>query len=202
MEYWLHIISGAWKSTIRPLQWTKERAVSTAVLIIGTVVVGGFAAVSQLASTHVALITGTIFVAICLFVIGAIQTQHKLYFDLAAATDDKIAALQKQLSQVLSKKPNYEIWRTLHKYTLMEAAYLWCDCDPNVSAGTKDTAAQVRSLESAIQTGKLEFIHHSKYASDVEHEQKYPHLHTEIRRLALQEYAKREDQDPAFLRDI
>jgi hypothetical protein len=82
--------------------------------------------------------------------------------------------------------PNYEAWRHVDRFTLNQAAHLWCDLDPDRS-DTFDTSAWVRAFAAAIRKGQLKSISVSG-----------PLI---VTRDALKDFARLNKYDPRFLRD-
>jgi len=193
--YWHTVLSGAWEKTYKPLGWDRKK-VALALLAIGTIIAAGFrlgwSEMITTAAGYLWIAVPAGFAAIILFVWGIIETQAKLYRELAA-----------QISQLIVEetRPEYDKWRQVHKYTLSEVKYLWCDAEPGTSE-TKEIKAQLRVFESAIQTKQLPIIRkrHST-AEDMEYEIRNPSWNTELRRVDLKAYAGKIDQDPIFLRD-
>jgi hypothetical protein len=201
--YWGPVLSGAWEKTRNPLGWDRKKF-AVVLLAIGSIIAAGvhfgIAEMIATASGLFWIAFPSIFAMSVLFVWGIIETQAKLYSDLMTSSTATISNLENQLSRFEKYKPNYEIWRKPHKYTLIEAAYLWVERVPH-GPGTSETTAQYRALESAVQTGKLRIIYRSQYASDRSAKHQHPNVHTEILRESLQEYAQNEGQVPIFLRD-
>lgn len=100
-----------------------------------------------------------------------------------------------------SEPPNYAAVRLQHEYELGPASRLWCDVDPNETP-TYDSKAWLETFQSAIKTGKLEFVPKDTYpASRIDSERNNPDRNTVVTRDALKKYAKSINQNPKFLRD-
>lgn len=81
---------------------------------------------------------------------------------------------------------NYQAWGHVGRFTINQAAHLWCDIDPE-SIDNNDTRAWARALASAVQKGELKSL--SVSGTPV------------FTRAALKDFAKLHGYDPRFLRD-
>jgi hypothetical protein len=99
-------------------------------------------------------------------------------------------ALAKRSIPATSKKdddlPNYEAWKHVDRFTINQAAHLWCDIDPNLQ-DTLDTTAWAIGLSSAVKKGELKYEMLSGSLM--------------VTREALKAFAKAHGYDPRFLRD-
>lgn len=100
-------------------------------------------------------------------------------------------------------KPHYEAWRHVHKLTLRQAAFLWCDMEPGASMSDR-VRAWFNALRSAIQKGELGF-ELSPGSGSVSERRTYqkdnPNLDTIVTRDQLKAYAREIDEAPLFLQD-
>jgi hypothetical protein len=96
------------------------------------------------------------------------------------------------------KRPNYQAFQHVDRFTLSDAAKLWCDRDP--SAGTTyDTVAWREAFESEIRGGRMKFIPRNR--ANEPYEREHPAGDTLVDRKALKAFAGRHNYDPRFLRD-
>jgi len=103
-------------------------------------------------------------------------------------------------SIVHDEKPNYEAVRHIDRFTLADAAKLWCDRDPN-STSTYDTSAWVDAFQSAIRSGELKFDPRSKERDYQIRERDNPASDTFVTKDALKVFAHKHGYDRRFLRD-
>jgi protein-S-isoprenylcysteine O-methyltransferase Ste14 len=85
-DYRRKVFRGAWDRTWRLLGWSKEKAIGTAVLVVGTVLVGGVASLFNLVSNSITVLAGVAVVAVGVFLWGVFETQAEMYH---AVSDEK-----------------------------------------------------------------------------------------------------------------
>lgn len=103
----------------------------------------------------------------------------------------------------VSRRPttHFEAWRLVKKFSVSDAARLWCDLEPGSNV-TQETIAWARVLIDAISRGELAMIEKPGARKEaIEHERNNPTWHTEMSRESLAAWAKSHDFDPRFLRD-
>ena len=84
-----------------------------------------------------------------------------------------------------NQPPNYAAWRHVDRFSVRQAAHLWCDIDPNESA-TLEIKIWCQAFTSALKRGEL----------------KYENLSGKVllTRETLKEFAEEHGYDPVFLR--
>jgi hypothetical protein len=202
------VLWGAWEKTRNPLGWDRKK-VGIALISVGTVITTGlqfgWLAMIQSGAGIFWLAFPPAFAAVILFVWGMIETQAKLYAELAQTTSVKIAGLETEISAFKHPPPDYEAWRHKNLIDLRTAAFLWCDEAPGMSMSKKVTQ-WYHALSGAIQEGKLDFVPQLAGASMREHQIRVqkdnPNLNTLVTRDRLRDFAKANGYDPIFLREV
>jgi hypothetical protein len=207
-HYWRDVLKGAWASTLDLVGWDKKKALSTAFVPIGTLVVTGIANGFSSLSTIISLLVGVVLLVPLLFLWGIIQTQADMYCALAKQqTAPASPVVAPEINQPTMPKPDFDMWRHRDKLTLIEAAQLWAGFRPSLSFGTrgsvKDTYAM---LTGAIQKGELPFIADGSidpHSRDTlrQLQQQNPHPDTQLTRAGLKAFAAKNGYNPEFLRD-
>lgn len=96
---------------------------------------------------------------------------------------------------------HFEAWRLVNKFSVSDAARLWCDLEPGSNV-TQETIAWARVLLDAISRGELAMTEKPGARKDaIEHERNNPTWHTEMSREALTAWAKSHGFNPRFLQD-
>lgn len=94
---------------------------------------------------------------------------------------------------------HFEAWRLVNKFSVSDAARLWCDLEPGSNV-TQETIAWARVLLDAISRGELPMVEKPGARKEaIEHERNNPTWHTEMTREALTTWAKSHDFNPRFL---
>lgn len=111
-----------------------------------------------------------------------------IYLMMAPAAFRALAKgrLSDQAPPPQAPRVNYEAWSHVDRYTLNQAAHLWCDIDPN-STDTPDSDAWISAFAAALRKGELKYDTSSETLA--------------VTRVALKDFAKRHGYDPRFLRD-
>lgn len=131
------------------------------------------------------------------------------FFSVPAALhtelSEKIAALDSTLAELKEPPLDYAAIRLIDRLTLREAAFYWCDLPVGRGMMPSNVATWSSALQSAVTKGELDFEpEYSGYRDrerEYEHQKSRPHLHTVVKRTALQKFTKRHGYDPKFLRD-
>jgi len=131
--------------------------------------------------------------AYCTFV-GAV------YLAMAPAIIKTLSVAQTPLPIKGTNKPNYAAVKLIHRFTIGDAARLWCDIDQNAK-GTYESVAWQEAFIAAVERGDLDFIPKSEDRRMQEYEKSRPDSSTIISRESLQEFAAANGQNPKFLRD-
>ncbi|MBI1201816.1 MAG: hypothetical protein GC182_04810 [Rhodopseudomonas sp.] len=94
---------------------------------------------------------------------------------------------------------HFEAWRLVNKFSVSDAARLWCDLEPGSNV-TQETIAWARVLLDAISRGELPMVEKPGARKEaIEQERNNPTWHTEMTREALTAWAKSHDFNPRFL---
>jgi hypothetical protein len=138
------------------------------------------------------------------FVWGIIQTQAKMYRELAAQPSAPAVVAPAQLDR--TKAADFEKWRHVETLELPKAAQLWEGERPGIALRGR-AAETYAMLCGAIKKGELTFITSatSNDASflDTAHqmERSDPQTYTKVTRAGLKAFAAKYGYDPEFLRD-
>jgi hypothetical protein len=99
-------------------------------------------------------------------------------------------------------KPDYKVWSHVKILGLQEAAFLWCDSDPNSEIRTPDIEMWLTVFKDAIKARELG-VAFSELDDSVD--RKYaalsPSDDTKVSRESLKQFARSKNYDPVFLRD-
>jgi hypothetical protein len=97
-------------------------------------------------------------------------------------------------------RPHWEAWKHVEKFTVREAAYLLMNLDPSTHSKDPKIDAWMKALRAAIRTGDLDFINATKPGMvSIGSLREYPSESTEIPKLALIDFAKRNNIDLKYL---
>ncbi len=113
----------------------------------------------------------------------------------------RIASIRERPAAPALKQPatNYAAWRLVNKFSVSDAARLWCDLEPGSNV-TQEAIAWARVLFDAISRNELPMIEKTgvkKEAIDIERAN--PTWHTEVSREALTAWAASHGFNPRFL---
>jgi hypothetical protein len=191
------VVWGAWVETRESFGLNKQTVATGLVGIIGFVVLAirsGLAGAFPTMSESLLAALPLLLAATILFVVNIIQTQAKLYAELAREHAELKGTQEKRKNQ----KPNYEAVRHMDTFTLGQASRLWCDIDQN-TVGTSHSQAWLQAFEAAIRRGKLTFIPR-QFGSDSErYERENADHSTQVTREALLKFAIENPPIPKFL---
>jgi hypothetical protein len=204
MAYWRKVLARAWADTKQSFGWNEKTAVIVLTAVVGLVVTyfqsGSIAAI---ASATGLFWTGlaTVAVAFMIFLWKFVSIPPALDTEL----NKKIASLESKPANLKEPPPEYAAIRHVHRLTLREAAFYWCDLSPGRSM-PNNVQDWYNALASAVTKGELNFepkYHslgsHNEIERDVQ--KRNPQLDTIVTRKALQAFAKKYGYDPKFLRD-
>jgi hypothetical protein len=96
--------------------------------------------------------------------------------------------------------PNYTSLRHVDRFTLSEAARLWCDIEPTSRYGTPDIESWQAALKAAIRTGDLKIIPKDYHRETIEKND--PQWNTLVSKQALIDFAKRHGHSPRFVKEL
>jgi hypothetical protein len=203
-HYWREVLKGAWASTLDLVGWDKKKALSAAFVPIGTLVITGISSGFSALSTIISLVVGVALLVPMLFVWGIIQTQAKMYRDIAKQPSS--APLVAPIKPDRTRAADFEKWRHVEILELPKAAQLWEGERPSLAL--KGPAAETYAmLCAAIKKGELRFMV-SAISSDPSYletarqmEQSEPTTYTKVTRAGLKAFAAKYGYDPEFLRD-
>ena len=215
-HYWRTVVKNAWEKTRNPLGLTNEKISGALALAVGTLVVGGFAALIALIEPAIITIVGVTIVAAGLFVWGMLQAQAAMYHeldmgatqtlnDLRLENNQKIQHLEKTIETLRRPAPNYDKWRHLSEMSLRMAAQLWSGEQPSMKlvGEAKETyemlraAVQNREIPLVVQ-GSID-IRMLDTAQQIQ--ARKANSETLVTRKALKAFAARYGYDPEFLRN-
>jgi hypothetical protein len=204
-HYRRKVFRDAWERTWRLLGWSKEKAIGTAALVVGTILVGGVASLFSLVSNSITVLAGVVVVAAGVFLWSVFETQAEMYH---AVSDEKERMTTKpEAAGGRRKRPpaNFDKWRHVPKLELQTAAQLWSGEQPGLgmSGEVKETYAM---LCGGIQTGELMFELEDSVDPRMRDlvrrtQQDNPRPDMKVTRAALQAFAKRHGYAPEFLRE-
>jgi len=124
-----------------------------------------------------------------------------VYLSMAPLAFKVLNAARQKVNGYERKTPNYEAWKYVDKFTLVEASYLWNNLDP-CSAGnyTSDVKTWVIAFREAITAGKLEFIPSSPESFDaITYEKEHPDDRTHVSRSHLAAFAIKNNYKREFI---
>lgn len=158
-------------------------------VVLGTVVsvAGAIWAIRLGVTTPIAIMVGycTLVATVCLTLALSMLPRHEAKQERLVSTTSSVS----------------EAWKHVNIFSVSDAARLWCDVEPG-AAVTQDIIAWGRLLLDAIASGELACIRNetqsarlTSYPSDK------PHWSTEVRRDALQTWARTRGFEPGFLQD-
>jgi hypothetical protein len=210
-NYWRKVFARAWADTKQSFGWNQKTAAAVLVWVSSLVVTFfqlGFAATvaSALASLSAAAALSSAIAGCLLFVWNFFSAQANLYLELSKSSGEKIAALETTALAKLKEPPlDYAAIRHIHRLTLREAAFYWCDLPVERGWMPNNVATWSGALQSAVRNGELDFepvySAYKDFEKEREHQKRNPHLHTEVTRKALQAFAKMHNYNPKFLKD-
>ena len=205
-NYRHRLFKGAWSTTLNLLGWSRQKAVSGAALLVGTVLFGGATAGYNLVTSSISVVAGLVIVGAVIFLWGIFETQREMYLELYR---DMIAASNKRTSgeRERRKRPpaNFDKWRHVPRMDLVTAAQLWTGEQPGIGmfGDVKETYAM---LSGGIQSGELEI--EADPTTDprmrnavLDRMRENPGPHMIVTRAALKAFASLHKYDPEFLRD-
>jgi hypothetical protein len=204
-DYWRKVYRGASERTWRLLGWSKEKAIGIAVLVIGTVLVGGVASLFNLVSNSITVLAGLAVVAASVFLWGVFETQAEMYH--VVSDEKELMSTRVEAPGVRRKRPpaNFDKWRHVPKLELQTAAQLWTGEQPGLGmfGEVKETYAM---LCGGIQTGQLAFELEDSVDPRMREivrraQQENPRPDMKVTREALQAFAKLHGYAPEFLRE-
>jgi hypothetical protein len=215
-NYWRTLIKRACQKTRNPLGLTDERLSTALALVVGTLVVGGVAALIKFIEPAIFTIVGLTIVGVGLFVWQMLQAQAAMYReldigatksldDLRQETGQQIQALEKKIETLSRPAPNYDKWRHHSEMTLRMATQLWVGEQPSMRliGQANETYEMLRAavkkrevplvLEGVVDPRMLDTAQQM--------DAKKANAGTVVTRKALQAFASRYGYDPEFLRD-
>lgn len=210
-DYWRKVFKGAWGTTLNLLGWSRQKAVSGAVLLVSTVLFGGAAAGFNLFTGSMSLLAGVVIVGAVVFVWGLFETQRAMYRELYRSMiveSNKRATNNKTSGGWAGRErppANFDKWRHVPKMDLTTAAQLWTGEQPGMGmfGDVKETYAM---LSGGIQSGELEI--EADPTTDprmrnavLQRRRENPAPDMSVTRVALKAFAKLHGYDPEFLRD-
>jgi hypothetical protein len=80
-DYQRRVLKGAWSKTLNLLGWSRQKAVSGAALLVGTVLFGGATAGFNLITSSISVVAGLLIVGAVVFLWGIFETQREMYLD-------------------------------------------------------------------------------------------------------------------------
>jgi hypothetical protein len=198
--YWGKVWRRAWIETKQSFGWNLK-TLATA-LIAGA---GGFVTSRLGMIASATAIFSAAIAILLLFAWNFFSAQAKLYAELSQTSGDKIRELEGAFARIKGRPPDYAAWRHVDELTIWQAAFLWCDLEPS-SSSQQNAIAWRNALVAAVKKGELEFVHQPAIEGisidgQPEYEKKNARSDTIVTRSALQEFAKRHNHDPTFLRD-
>jgi hypothetical protein len=118
-------------------------------------------------------------------------------------------ATPKQVETNFSR-PDYQAWKMVSVLTIGEAAYLWCDIEPEQPGITipAKVSGWLRAIIDSVMTGKLDFVldrsrlqANTNTAAAKDYQKSHAEWQTKITRAELRRFAKEIGHVPIFLRD-
>jgi hypothetical protein len=97
--------------------------------------------------------------------------------------------------------PDYNAWRQLKLIRLSQAAYLWCERDPNIESDDPEIQTWLEVFKDAIKHGDLRLNLNWADSDDLRHAIMFPDDNHTVARSDLQAFAKKRGYDKRFLRD-
>lgn len=195
--YWKSVFSGAWDKTYKPLGWDRKKA-AVALVAVGTIIVAalhlGWSEMITTAAGYLWIAIPSVFTAFILFIWGIIETQAKLYADIAAKLG------------TTDGTPNYAVWRNRNHIYLGDAACLFADLVPNSrNKARADVNEYLGALVDAAKHGEMEFVFRDSAAAIsraiLDREKQYVDNTTKVTRAALKKFAEKRGYNPPFLSD-
>jgi hypothetical protein len=204
-RYWRTVFSRAWDKTYKPLKWDRAQ-IAVVLVAIGTVIAAGLhlgldAMLSSLIG-YVWIAVPVAFAAAALFLWGMVEAISEIH----AQQNDRIAQLETALAASKSPAPDYKALRHVNRFSLRDAAFLFCDLRP-VSKMPGQVQDWYSALESSVRQGDLVIepkdtgMGYLSKSDARQIERQRPQLDTVVLRVALVDFAKRHGHDPVFLRD-
>lgn len=206
-HYWRRVFKTAWDDTRHSFGWNQKTVAVALIAIAGILVTFfqfGFAATITSATGLFLTALPFAIAGLVLFAWNFFSTPPRLDANLRA----KISALEAALANFEKPPPDYRAWRHVDQLTLGKAAFLWCDLEPkNSQLMTPQVRAWLEALKAAVKKGELKFVpkldpyQPGGQDRQYRHQMENAYFDTVVTRSALQQFAKKHDYDPVFLRD-
>lgn len=199
-HYWRDVFKGAWDNSLHRVGWDSTKAVLATAAFIGSWILGGV-----VFSATGGFLIGIAILAPVIFLWGVVQTQAKMYCDLAK--QQSTPAINAPIEPERKRRaPDFDKWRHVEILELGKAAQLWEGEVPGLAI--KGPAAETyEMLRAAVSKGELGFIPTGyslgQRADDSlqQAERRNPNTFTRVTRPGLQKFAATYGYDPEFLRD-
>jgi hypothetical protein len=213
--YWKTITKRAWTDTKKSFGLNQKTVAISLIAILGAIsgVIITFFHEGSLAAIVSA--TGLASTALPIVIVGVSFFAWN-FFSVPPAVDKERQERISELERAVAKSdesPDYVVWRRVRELSLWDAAFLWCDLAPSAAAPVPPRVeARLKLLIEEVKSGELGFS--PRYSGDPAspdsaiqraewiHQRLNADSVTRVQRHSLQDFAKKNHEDPIFLRDV